>query len=53
MCLTGTLDRYVIVVLMTFLTGKEDSLHKVLTLEIVQYKSYNIELKTVLIHDIS
>ena len=31
---------------MTFLTGIEDSLHGVLTFEIVQYKSHNIELNT-------
>ena len=37
---------YVTLVLMTFLTGTEDNSHKVLTLEIVQYKSYSIQLKT-------
>ena len=37
---------YVRLVLMTFLTGTEDNSHRVLTLEIVQYKSYSIQLKT-------
>ena len=42
----GTLNRYITLVLVTFLTGTEDSLHKLLTFKIVWYKSHNIELKT-------